>query len=80
MNGTEWTELGQGATTNATAKRDFRAACGHKVRKGDRVYMTRERARSFKHARDAGTLYPWRKICSACANDLKRIEQCEVDR
>ena len=55
-------------TPNATAKRDFVAHCKHSVKAGSRVLRYRDRAISFKEARDAGTMYPVRLICGECAS------------
>lgn len=52
---------------NATAKRDFACTrCGKTIRSGERCLMFRERATSSAEARNAGTLYPWRKWCASC--------------
>lgn len=52
---------------NATTTRSCRcAACGDALDIGVRVLMRRERARSLRHAQEAGHSHPWRVECAAC--------------
>jgi hypothetical protein len=67
-------EAGKVKALNATAQRDFRGTCGHAIAKGERLLMVRERALTYAHARHAGTMYPWRKLCATCATAPKAEE------
>ncbi len=55
-------------TVNGTTTRDTTCRrCGSALPKGTRVAIFRERATSSAEARNAGTLYPRRVWCAACA-------------
>lgn len=64
---------------NATAKQNFDCpACGALIKQGDRLLMFRERATSSAEARNAGTLYPMRKRCVACATKRETAQMGAV--
>lgn len=53
---------------NATATRDTTCTrCRRAIPQGERCAVFRERALSSAEARNAGTLYPKRRWCVACA-------------
>lgn len=62
------------------AKSERKCRCGAKIAAGAAYYGYRERATSSAEARNAGTLYPKRRLCLPCGEKRKEKQEPHAQR